>query len=208
MKTTLMNRKGCKLVLAPGDFPPSLVATIRDVFEPAGLNVSSLPLREVESFEYGACRLGLDGHTVAFREAKTTPTKIGQFVTLWKRPKPGAAIEPLDISDCVDFVVVYVFDAMQRGHFVFPQKILVEKGVMSSSGKVGKRAIRVYPPWINPVANEAIRTQKWQLRHFFHVAQDGTANSILVRELFKRSVIGAASRNSSRSATEPKPRDK
>lgn len=48
--------------------------------------------REVASSEYGACRLGLDDYTIVFRVAKTTPTKIGQFVTIWKRPIQGATI--------------------------------------------------------------------------------------------------------------------
>jgi hypothetical protein len=141
--------------------------------------------REAEGSEYGASRLNLNGHTIAFRVAKTTPTKIGQFVTLWKRPTSGGEIAPLDVSDGVDFVVVSVFDATRRGQFVFGQQVLIEQGILSRGGKGGKRAIRVYPPWTKPESKQAIGSQQWQLRYFFAIAQDGTADSVQVRKLFK-----------------------
>ncbi len=164
--------------------PHDLLAALRDVYEPAGMAVTDAALRESESSEYGACRLGLDGRTIAFRVAKTTPTKIGQFVTIWKRPTLGDEIAPLDTSDGVAFVVVSVFDATHRGQFVFNQKILVAKGVMSYNGIGGKRAIRVYPPWTKPVVKEAIRTQQWQLQYFLPFEQGRTADSAQVRKLF------------------------
>lgn len=40
---------------------------------------------EKESSEYGACKFKYSSMNITFRSAKTTPTKIGQFVTLWKR---------------------------------------------------------------------------------------------------------------------------
>ena len=84
---------------ALGHIPHELVAAIQDVYKPAGMQLTDLALREAESVEYGASRFGLDGHTIAFRVAKTTPTKIGQFVTIWKRPTSGSIIAPLDVDD-------------------------------------------------------------------------------------------------------------
>lgn len=170
---------------ASGSLPQDLIAALREVYEPAGMKVTKAALREVESSEYGASRFGLDGHTIVFRVAKTTPTKIGQFVTIWKRASLDNDIAPLDISDGLAFVVVSVFDETHRGQFVFNQKLLVEKGIMSQNGKGGKRGIRVYPPWTKPVAKEAVRTQQWQLQYFLSLAQDGTGDSIQVRKLFK-----------------------
>lgn len=167
-----------------GHLPYDLVTAIRDVYELAGIKVTDLARREAESSEYGACRLGIDGNSVVFRVAKKTPTKIGQFVTIWKRLTPEATITPFDISDGVAFIVVCVSDAMHRGQFVFDQKILLAKNVMSLSEKGGKRAIRVYPPWVKPTAKEAIRTQKWQLPYFFSIEQTGTADLRQVRKLF------------------------
>jgi hypothetical protein len=170
---------------ASGHLPYDLVAALRDVYKPAGIKVTDAVLREPESSEYGACRLGLDGHTIVFRVAKTTPTKIGQFVTIWKRPTTRDEIAPLDINDGVAFVVISVFDATHRGQFVFDQKILIKKGIMSCNGSGGKRAIRVYPPWTKPVVREAIKTQQWQLQYFLPLEQSGTADSENVRKLFK-----------------------
>ncbi|MNN18490.1 MepB protein [compost metagenome] len=123
---------------ALGHIPNDLKAAIQDVYKPSGMQLTDQPFREAESAEYGASRFGLDGHTIVFRVAKTTPTKIGQFVTIWKRPTSGSTIAPLDVDDGVAFVVVSVFDATHRGQFVFDQKILASKGIMAINGKGGK----------------------------------------------------------------------
>lgn len=146
--------------------PDELTAAIRDRYEPAGLTLTERPRREAESADYGACRFGLDGHHVAFRVAKTTPTKVGQFVTIWKRETPQAQIAPLDVADGIDFVIVSVAGAGQCGQFVFDRQSLVRHGVYSVAGKGGKRAVRLYPPWSKPIARDAVRTQLWQLPRF------------------------------------------
>lgn len=170
--------------LAAGHLPYDLLTAIRDAYSPAGLHITTQAVREPESAEYGACRLALDDRTVVFRVAKTTPTKIGQFVTLWKRPSPDAEIAPLDSSDGVSLVVVSVSDATYRGQFVFPQKTLLERGIMSCSHKGGKRAFRVYPPWSKPVVPEAVHTQKWQMRYFLPLPLEGDTGLARVRQLF------------------------
>ena len=170
---------------ALGHLPNELVAAIQDVYKPAGMQLTDSALREAESAEYSASRFGLDGHSIVFRVAKTTPTKIGQFVTIWKRPRSGSTIAPLDVDDGVAFVVVSVSDATHRGQFVFDHKILASKGIMAINGKGGKRAIRVYPPWVKPAAKEAVRTQQWQLRYFLSLEQSGSADSVQVRRLFE-----------------------
>jgi hypothetical protein len=152
-------------VLSTG-LPDELTTAIRERYEPAGLVLTDRPRREAESAEYRACRFGLDGHQVAFRVARTTPTKIGQFVTIWKREAPDAEIAPLDAADGVALVIVSVADAGHRGQFVFNRQALIEHGVFSVYGKGGKRALRVYPPWSKPIAKDAMRTQQWQLRYF------------------------------------------
>lgn len=148
------------------------------------MTLSSPVLREGESGEYGACRFELDGQAVVFRVAKTTPAKLGLFVTLWKRPLPGDAIAPLAAADQLDFVVVEVAQAGQRGQFVFDKRILIGKGVLSSADHAGKRALRVYPPWTSPVAKDAVRTQQWQLAYFLHLSATGSADPPHTRRLF------------------------
>lgn len=55
---------------------------------------------------------------------------------------------------------------------------------MSLGGQGGKRAIRLYPPWSEPVARDAIRTQRWQLRYFLPLAPGIGADPAQVRALF------------------------
>lgn len=57
----------------------------------------------------------------------------------------------------------------KNGHFVFPKSALVKKGVFSVSGKGGKRALRVYPPWDKAESTQAAKTQCWQLEYFAEI---------------------------------------
>ncbi|MDO8039485.1 MepB family protein [Janthinobacterium sp. SUN137] len=138
----------------------------------AFLGLPQAPVPEAESVEYGACRAELHGKRLVLRVAKTTPTKIGQFVTVWKRPHPDADIAPLDEADPVDIVIIAVADDVgaRHGFFIFPRSVLIERGVMSRAAQGGKRALRVYPPWCAPESIQAQRTQRWQAAWF--AAQD------------------------------------
>ena len=137
------------------------------------------PVPEAESAEYGACRAELDGKRLVLRVAKTTPTKTGQFVTIWKRPHPDAEIAPLDEADPVDIVIIAVSDGARHGFFIFPRKVLLEKGVMSRAGQGGKRALRVYPPWCAPESAQAQRTQRWQAACFVAVGDQRRLEQML-----------------------------
>jgi hypothetical protein len=170
--------------------PTALLAAVDAVYRPAGIALTRAPLGEAESSEYGACRLSLNGAQIVYRVAKTTPTKIGQFVTIWKRPEPHAAIAPLDAADDVALVIVQVSDGSRRGQFVFDTATLVRRGVMSVDGKGGKRAIRVYPPWCEPIAKDAIATQRWQLGCYLPL--DGTVDTPVIERLFASILPGSA----------------
>ncbi|WP_215409313.1 MepB family protein [Janthinobacterium sp. JC611] len=128
----------------------------------AFLGLPQAPVPEAESADYGACRADLHGKRLVLRVAKTTPTKIGQFVTVWKRPHPDADIAPLDEADPVDAVIIAVSDGARHGLFIFPRSVLIERGVMSRAGQGGKRALRVYAPWCAPESIQAQSTQRWQ----------------------------------------------
>ena len=110
-----------------------------------------------------------------FRQAKITPTKIGQFVTIWKRNIEKNIIEPFEVSDEIDLFVINVKNESQFGQFVFPKSILIEKGIFTNKKK-GKRAIRVYPIWDLTDSKQAIKTQKWQLDYFLDIPIDGSLN--------------------------------
>ena len=144
--------------------PPELLTTIAD-YRSRGHRCSE-PEAEPESQEYGAYTFSLNSQGAVFRIAKTTPTKIGQFVTLWQRPGQGQPIRPFDISDGVDLFVISVGDPGNSGRFVFPTETLITRGVVSQGLLGGKRGFRIYPPWTVPTSRQAQATQRWQLEFF------------------------------------------
>ncbi|CAM4180340.1 MepB family protein [Flavobacterium weaverense] len=143
----------------------------------------SLPEKEKEIADYGAYSFQLNNKSIVFRVAKITPTKIGQFVTLWKRNGNGP-IQPLDFTDTIDFIVISVRKENRVGQFVFPKSVLCEKGIISTTTKEGKRAIRVYPPWDEAINKQAQKTQQWQLNYFLEIPSDETVNIEVVKRLY------------------------
>ncbi|MFI9049669.1 MepB family protein [Streptomyces sp. NPDC053427] len=148
-----------------------LLAAKTLVYDPSGFACSA-PLPEPESAEYGAYAFTLDGLSVRFRAAKITPTKVGQFVTVWQRSASGP-IRPFDSTDPVDLFVVSTRDGDRFGQFVFSRDALIDRGIVSRNGTGGKRAFRVYPPWVTTVNRQARATQRWQLDHFLEIGTGG-----------------------------------
>ena len=138
-----------------------------------------------ESKEYSACSFTLNGKSIQFRVSKITPTKIGQFVTIWKRNKEGIT-EPYDSSDQLDFIIIFSKSGENAGHFLFPIAVLIEKGIISHKNKQGKRGIRVYPPWDIATNKQAQKTQSWQTNYFVSIKNnDATAIEIIRNILIK-----------------------
>lgn len=137
------------------------------LYQPCKLFISKLE-KEAESHDYSAYIFTLNNHQIIFRTAKITPKKVGQFVTFWKRLKTEP-IAPYDISDSFDFLIINVCMEQNSGQFIFPKKILQEKGVLSKNGLGGKRALRVYPPWDLVESTQAKKTQNWQLNYFVEI---------------------------------------
>lgn len=148
----------------------------------------SKPVMEAESSEYGACSFELNRLPVKFRVAKITPTKIGQFVTLWKRIEKGP-IQPYDSSDSVDFFIINTRKGDHFGQFVFPKSVLCQQDVFSINGIGGKRAIRVYPPWDAAVNRQAQKTQKWQLEYFLEIPKNTGINVDRANLLYQKSIM-------------------
>ncbi|GAA5073637.1 hypothetical protein GCM10023319_07200 [Nocardia iowensis] len=121
-----------------------LVAAKELVYDPCGFACTE-PVPEAESAGYAAHLFTVDGRSIRFRSAKSTPTKVGQFVTVWKRAV-GGPIEPFDDTDRVDLFVISTVERDSLGQFVFPVDVLRERGVVAGDGSDGKRAFRVYPP--------------------------------------------------------------
>jgi hypothetical protein len=161
--------------------PHDLILAKKLVYDSCNLECTQ-PQPEAESVEYNAYRFCISKKTICYREAKITPTKTGQFVTLWKRNIAGT-IEPLDFSDPIDFVIISVRKENKFGQFVFPKAVLLEKGILSTSIKEGKRATRIYPPWDLTTSNQARKTQQWQLEYFLDL-NNNEAVSLSAKKLF------------------------
>lgn len=177
---------------------PDLLAAKELVYDPCGFTCSA-PVPEAESAEYAAHAFTLDGLAVRFRAARTTPTKAGQFVTLWQR-SPGGPIRPFDTADPVDLFVVAARDdgdgdggdRDRTGQFVFSMDALHRNGVVSAHGSGGKRAFRVYPPWVAAPNRQASAAQAWQLDHFLPLPLAGPGDLARARALYRPRAVGGA----------------
>ncbi|MFB7631698.1 MepB family protein [Streptomyces sp. NPDC056149] len=159
-----------------------LLAAKTLVYDPSGFACSP-PVPEPESAEYAAHGFTIDGSSVRFRVAKTTPTKVGQFVTVWQRSAEGP-IRPFDAEDGVDLFVISSRDGGHFGQFVFPREVLCERGIMSRNRSGGKRGFRVYPPWVTTTSRQASSTQAWQINYFLHVADNGPLDAARAHALY------------------------
>jgi len=154
------------------------------IYDKCSFGLTNLKLNS-ESVEYCACSFELNRKTIEHRVSKITPTKTGQFVTIWKRNKNGVT-EPFDILDDIDFVVITSKSDNNIGQFIFPKQVLADKGIISKDGKGGKRGIRVYPSWDITTNRQAEKTQSWQTKYFLTIKNDNSTNLDLMRKLFDK----------------------
>ena len=152
------------------------------VFNPCDLTYSE-PIIEAQSAEYGAYTFKLNSTNIRFRVAKITPTKVGQFVTLWKRIGNGP-IQPYDMEDSIELFIIATLQDDKFGQFIFPKSILCKYDIVSKDSKGGKRAIRVYPPWDITTNKQAKKTQAWQLEYFLDVPSNEPINLCRVQTLY------------------------
>lgn len=171
------------LWLAEEMIHPDLLAAKKLIYDLNNFSCASVQ-KDAESADYGAFTFVLNHSSILFRVAKITPTKIGQFVTIWKRTAHDGKIKPFHINDSIDFFVISTRKDNAFGQFVFPKAILCEHGIIESEGKKGKLGIRVYPPWDIALNKQAQKTQKWQLKYFLEISLDKQINNSLVRKMY------------------------
>jgi hypothetical protein len=164
-----------------GELPKDLIQIKKLLLENGNFEISH-PNPEQESSEYGACTFVLNNLNIRYRTAKITPTKTGQFVTLWKRIDKGP-IQPFDSNDPIDLFIISTRKDDHFGLFIFPKSVLIAKEIVSDK-KEGKRAIRVYPSWDVTTSKQAQKTQKWQLDYFLEITKDQEIDLNLVKSLF------------------------
>lgn len=160
--------------------PKDLILIQEILFDNCNFEITQ-PILEAESSEYGACTFVLNNLNIRYRTAKITPTKTGQFVTLWKRINQGS-IQPFDSTDPIDLFIVSTRKDNNFGLFIFPKSILITKEIVTDK-KEGKRAIRVYPPWDITTSKQAQKTQKWQLDYFLEIQKNNLFDIALANQL-------------------------
>lgn len=151
------------------------------VYDKCGFDFGGL-IVEGESQEYGACTFRLNGLKIKFRVSKITPTKTGQFVTIWKRNDEGIT-QPFDLTDEIDFVIISSQNGDDFGQFIFPKSVLLNKGIIKGNNKKGKRGIRVYPPWDTITNKQAEKAQLWQTKYFLVIDNTDKTNLNLAKKL-------------------------
>ncbi|MGE8433583.1 MepB family protein [Chryseobacterium joostei] len=161
----------------------SLKTIEEKVFQPLGLEYSNAE-EDRECGEYSGFNFKLNHLKIKFRISKITPTKTGQFVTIWKRNEKRETT-PFEASDPIDFYLIASFKDNFSGIFVFPKNILLEKGILSDGKKIGKRGIRVYPSWDEVKSKQAQKTQEWQTRYFLELSQENDKMRQQVKFLLK-----------------------
>lgn len=166
----------------PDSFPEALKVIATLVYEKCNLDLKNPELHN-ESTEYGACSFTIYTKKIQHRVAKITPTKSGQFVTIWKRNEHGKT-QPFSILDDFDFIIITCCSEDNLGQFIFPKSVLAQHGIITQNKKEGKRGIRVYPPWDIAGNKQAQKTQAWQGNHFSDFSNPNDTNCSLLQRVF------------------------
>ncbi|WP_199748361.1 MepB family protein [Pedobacter sp. KBW01] len=161
--------------------PPALLAAIKRAYSPLGYQISNYR-QEAESKVYCASTFGLNQLKVKYREAKITPTKTGQFVSIWKRDEKSITA-PFNASDDFDLLIISVENEDLSGQFIFPKAILIQQKIITHNKVTGKRGIRLYPPWDMPTSKQAIKTQQWQNKYFLLISNQSPLAVSLTKKL-------------------------
>lgn len=164
-------------------FNKDLILAQNLIYERCNFTCSSI-IPEAESKEYGAGSFSINGKKIIYRVSKTTPTKTGQFVTIWKRNGIGATT-PYEEKDDFDFFIICCRKENDLGQFIFPKSVLGKQGIISTQHKSGKRGFRIYPPWDKTNSKQALETQKWQIDYFINILAENTNIIESVKKLLK-----------------------
>jgi hypothetical protein len=160
-----------------------LILTLKLLYYPLGFT-SLNPILVPCNLEYGSCYFYLNAQCIQFRVGKLTPTKLGHFVTFYKKPIQGP-IQPYSKEDPFNFLVISVSKNREMGQFVFSKKALEYQEIIAHDGIEGKRAFRVYPPWEKLESKQARLTQKKQAEYFLNLSSNKPIDSAQFFKLYQ-----------------------
>ena len=154
------------------------------VYDKCGFEFANYRI-ENESEDYSACTFELNGNKVKYRHSKISPTKTGQFVTIWKRNAAGIT-EPFSFTDDIDLIIITARSDNNFGQFIFTKDLLIRQKIITCNNIEGKRGIRVYPPWDKVTSKQAEKTQKWQNDYFIIICEDNSFDIAKTKKIISK----------------------
>lgn len=141
------------------------LSQIQDVvFKAFNASISEIKT-DLECADYSGYNFNINDSKIKFRKAKITPTKDGQFVTLWNRNASGKT-EPFNITHDFDFYIIAAEQHKNNGFFIFPKQVLAQHKILTVGDQPGKRGFRVYTNWDRPKNKQAEKSKGWQTQYF------------------------------------------
>lgn len=194
------------------DFISDIVNSLVEVGYKLSKSIQGESLPEAK--QYHGVTFSLNDKQCVYRKGKLTADRPGAFLALWKRPdsmsgsnKPIPLIEEdidylfikveehcnVDQERSVEDQKLLLINKPKVGLFIFPVKLLLEKGFIASVKYKGKTGFRVFPPWSGDRGNHATKvfsesgkkTQAWQLPYFVEVDENGALDISTFNQIFK-----------------------
>lgn len=155
------------------------------IFKTCGIEITGL-MENLESHKYSAHGFALNGIKAQFQLAKITPSKTGQFVTIWQRDDKGIT-QPYKIDDNFTLYIIAVKDNNKQGVFIFPKAELYKHKILAGESSKGKRGIRVYASWDAALSKQAQKTKNWQTQFFIDLSSAVDIDITLAKNLLGNS---------------------
>ena len=145
-----------------------IITTALSCFE--NIQIDKLKVEDWNT-EYGAYDCIITNQSFKTLFAKKTPKKSVFFLALWKKDESNKNI-PFNETDIENKLIISIQDESKIGQFVFPKKVLIEKGILQLKRHKGKMAFRIYPIWETSLNKTAQKSQAWQKQYFIDLSND------------------------------------